>query len=153
VAAKAKLKEIVNALELQTDESRSYFDTGTGEVYDVSLAMIGAAEEGEEDPDIPKWQEKEWELAQRIVASDGILRLPTKYDIHEWEIMNRFSQSIKKDSVSDDLLDAIHGPGAFRSFKSALRRHRIEQDWYDFRDQALRDIAAEWCDDHGIAIE
>jgi hypothetical protein len=153
VAAKAKLKEIVNALEAQTDESRSYFDTLTGEVYDVSLSMIGAAEDGEEHPDIPEWQQKEWELAQRIVQSDGILQLPTKYEIHEWEIMNRFSQSVKKDAVRDDLLDAIHGPGAFRSFKSALRRHRIEQDWYDFRDQALRDIAAEWCEDHGIAME
>jgi hypothetical protein len=151
VAPKANLKAIVDAFEMQTDESRAYFDSDTGEVYHVSLELIGAAENGEEDPDIPEWQEKEWELAQRIVASDRILRLPTKHDIHEWEIMNRFSQSMKKDSVSDDLLDAIHGPGAFRSFKSALRRHRIEQDWYDFRDQALRDIAAEWCEDHGIA--
>ena len=153
MAAKANLKAIIDALEMQTDDSRAYFDLDTGEVYEVSLAMIDAAEEGEEEPDIPEWQEDEWELAQRIVASDRILRLPTKHDIHEWEIMKEFAESVKKESVSDDLLDAIHGPGAFRSFKSAVRRHRIEQDWYHFRDEALRDIAAEWCEDNGIAAD
>ncbi|HXB67318.1 MAG TPA: UPF0158 family protein [Candidatus Acidoferrales bacterium] len=153
MAAKANLKAIIDALEMQTDDSRAYFDLDTGEVYQVSLAMIGAAEEGEEEPDIPEWQEDEWELAQRIVASDRILRLPTKHDIHEWEIMKEFAESVKKGSVSDDLQDAIHGPGAFRSFKSALRRHRIEQDWYHFRDEALRDIAAEWCEDNGIPTD
>ena len=153
VAVKANLKAIIDALEAQTDESRSFFDPDTGEVYQVSLEMIGAAEDGEEDPDIPEWQEPEWELAKRIVASDRILPLPTKFDVDEWEIMNEFSASVEKIAVRNDLLDAIHGPGAFRSFKSAIRRHRIEQDWHDFRDQALRDIAAEWCKENDIPTE
>ena len=41
----------------------------------------------------------------------------------------------------EDLIDAIHGNGAFLGFKSAIRRYHIEQDRYDFRDNALRDIA------------
>jgi hypothetical protein len=154
VAAKAKanLKAIVNALEGASDQSCAYFDLDTGEVYELSLEMISEAEEGEEDLDLPEWQKAEWELAKKIVASDRILQLPTKHDIHEWEIMNEFSQSVKKDSVREELLDAIHGAGAFRSFKNAIRRHHIEQDWYDFRDQALHDIGVEWCEENGVPM-
>jgi hypothetical protein len=153
VAAKANLAAIVDTLEALTDDSRAYFDPDTGEVFHVSLAMIGAAEDGVEEPDIPEWPEPEWELAQRIVASPRILKLPRKFEIHEWEIMRQFSLSLERNSIRADLLDAIDGPGAYRSFKNALRRHRIDQDWYDFRAEALRDIAAEWCADHGIAME
>ena len=64
--------------------------------------------------------------------------------------MDEFSQSVRKRAVSEELRDAIHGPGAFRSFQSAIRRHRIEKDWYDFRAQALRDIAEGWCEDNDI---
>jgi hypothetical protein len=49
VAAKANLKAIVDALESQmtSDQSRAFFDLDTGEVHEVTLELIGAAEEGE----------------------------------------------------------------------------------------------------------
>jgi hypothetical protein len=38
--------------------------------------------------------------------------------------------------TQDALLRAIHGAGAFRYFKDTLRRFRMENNWYAFRDQA-----------------
>jgi hypothetical protein len=35
-------------------------------------------------------------------------------------------------------------------FKSTIRRLKIEQKWYAFRQEALKEIAREWCPDHGI---
>ena len=78
------------------------------------------------------------------------MRLPTKFDVHEWSIMEGFSRSVESDRIWDDLLFAIHGAGAVRHFKDNLRRHRIERDWFAFRDGALRDIAVEWCEEHKI---
>jgi hypothetical protein len=51
---------------------------------------------------------------------------------------------------SNDLLNAIRGKGAFRYFKDTLYRYRREKEWFAFREEALRDIAIEWCEKNGI---
>jgi hypothetical protein len=57
----------------------------------------------------------------------------------------------KSGCMREELLDAIHGVGAFRAFKSTIRRHHIEQAWFAFRTQGLRQIALDWCEEHDIA--
>jgi len=145
------LKDIVDALEMQFDESSSFLDLDTGQVEIVSHELLGEAEEsGDEEPDLPDWQTGEWEVAKRIVSSDRFVKLPTKFDIHEWSIMEEFAYSMESDAIQADLLNALHGRGAFRFFKDTVRRHGIEQDWFQFRDEALRDIAIDWCEEHRI---
>ena len=109
-----------------------------------------AEESFDEEPDLPEWQKREWETVKRIVSTDRFVRLPTQFDIHEWSIMEDFSHSVGSDRIRAELLNAIHGRGAFRHFKDTVHRYRIEQDWFKFRDDALRDIAIEWCEEHHI---
>jgi hypothetical protein len=145
------LKDIVDALEMQFDESLSVLDLDTGRVETVSRDLLSEADEpGEEEPDLPDWQEDEWEVANRIVSSDRFVALPTKFDIHEWSIIEEFSYSVESRPIQADLLNALHGRRAFRFFKDTVRRHGIEKDWFQFRDEALRDIAIEWCEEHQI---
>jgi Uncharacterised protein family (UPF0158) len=98
-------------------------------------------------------QKEEWETAKRIVSSDRFRKLPTRFDIHEWAIMEEFSRSIESQSLRERLLDAIHRAGAFRNFKDTLRRHRAESVWFAFRAEALRQIARDWCEENQIAWE
>ncbi len=67
--------------------------------------------------------------------------------------MDEFSQSVKSARIREELLDAVHGAGAFRMFKSTIRRHHIESAWYKFREQALKQIAIDWCKENGIVWE
>ena len=46
--------------------------------------------------------------------------------------------------------DAIHGAGAFRTFRSVIRRLGIEDDWFHFRQTAFEDIAKEWLEANDI---
>ena len=133
--ATVRLNDIVDALEMQFDESSSFLDRATGQVETVSHFLLREAEKSGdgEEPDIPTWQKQEWEIAKRIVSSDHFQRLPTKFEVHEWAIMQDFSRSVESDRISEDLLRAIDGAGAFRNFKETLRRHRIESDWFAFR--------------------
>lgn len=147
--ATARLKDIVDALEMQFNEFSSFLDLETGEVETVSVDLLDEAESDPED-DHPDHEDKEWELAKRIVSTDRYQRLPTKYDVHEWEIMKGFAGSVESEEIRDDLLYTIHGPGAFRGFKNVIRRYRIEQDWFAFRTGALRQIAIDWCEEHHI---
>ena len=152
MSAVVRLSDIVDALEMQFDESSSFLDLDTGQLETVSHDLLREAEEcgDEEKPRLPEWQKQEWETAKRIVSTDRFQKLPTKFEVHEWAIMQGFSRSVESDRIREDLLDAIHGAGAFRNFKGAIRRHRIEQAWYAFRTEALRQTAVNWCEENGI---
>jgi hypothetical protein len=78
------------------------------------------------------------------------LELPDRFDIHEWSIMERFSRAQNTERIQRELLDAIHGAGAFRAFRSAIRRLGFEQRWYQFRDEALAGIARRWLEEHEL---
>ena len=153
MAATVRLDEIVDALGAQLDERPSFLDRETGEVETVSEDLLRETEESGDDgePDLLEWQKEEWEIAKLIVSTDRFERLPTKFDVHEWEIMNDFSRSVESGGIREDLLNAIHRAGAFRNFKDSVRRHNIESAWFAFRAKALRQIAISWCEENGIA--
>jgi hypothetical protein len=154
--APVRLNDIVDALEIQFDETPSFFDRETGKVETISLDLLREAEESAvDDEDDPESQDEEWALAKRIAFSppDRFPRLPSTFDVHEWAIMEEFSRTVESDNVRTDLLHAIHGPGAFRNFKYNVRRHGVEKAWYAFRTEALRQIAIDWCEVHHIAWE
>jgi hypothetical protein len=151
------LKDIVEELEVQFDELPSFVDLDSGEVVSVSQDLLRDAEDAESEDealDILAWQEDEWTLAKRIAFHfDRFERLPSKYDVHEWDIMSRFADSVKDRRVAGELQDAIHCTGAFRMFKSAIRRLKVDQQWYAFRLEALEEIARDWCEEHGISCK
>jgi hypothetical protein len=124
-------------------------------VETVSRDLLRAAEEcgDNEEPDLPAWQKEERETAKRILFTGNSRKLPTKFDVHEWGIMEESSSSVQSDRICEDLLDTIHGAGAFRNFKGAIRRHRIEPAWFAFRTEALRQIAIDWCEEHQVVWE
>jgi len=61
-----RLSDIVDALEMQFDESSSFLDRDTGQVQTVSHDLLSEAEESgdDEEPDLPAWQKQEWEIAK-----------------------------------------------------------------------------------------
>jgi len=148
-----RVQEIIDALQMQFDEQLQFLDLDSGEVEIVSKQVLNETEASDEMSDVPEWQEEEWELARRILSTDRFKKLPTQFEVHEWSIMEEFSHSVEAPRIREELLHAIHGSGAFRSFKDATRRHKIEKDWYAFRDEALRQIAIDWCEENGIAWE
>ena len=81
---------------------------------------------------------------------DWFLRFLSRYDIHEYSIMVRFIKSLPPNAAREELIHAIRGRGAFRRFKNSIYYHQIEQQWYDYRDQAYWEIAIRWCRDGKI---
>jgi len=148
------LNDIIEALEIQFDEILSYLDVDAGQVVTVSEDLLRAAKDpGDEQPDLPDWQKEQWEIARRIVTTDRFRPLPTKFDVHEWGIMEDFSRSVESEDIRDELWRAIHGAGAFRNFKDSVRRLGIDSAWFAFRAEALRRIALDWCEENQIAWE
>ena len=150
-ALRVKLSDIVEGLEFLTDEGTSYLNTTTGEVVYVTTEELRAAEEDAPLEDFPAWQHDAIRIAGEILETDHYLSLPDRFEIHEYQIMERFCLSIDDEDMREDLCDAIRGRGAFRRFKDRMQLYGMAEEWYQYRDAALREIAMAWCEAHGIA--
>ena len=150
IALRVKLSDIVEGLEFQADERFSYLNTAMGEVVSVTTEELRAAEEDTPLEDFPDWQHEAIHMAKDIVETDHYLPLPDRFEIHEYSIMERFCLSVDDDDLRDDLCDAIRGRGAFRRFKDRMQLYGMAEEWYRYRDAALREIAIAWCEEHGI---
>lgn len=145
-----KLSDIVDAMDMTSDTMTHYLNKKTGEVIPISEEEMNAAENEESFEDFPEWQQDSIKTAQDILATNDYISLPSQFDIHEYDMMERFCLSVKDEKISDDLYGAIKGRGAFRRFKDMILEYGIEQDWYQFRDSAYRKKAREWCKANSI---
>ena len=152
MTVKVKLSDILEALESAGDEQSSYLDRETGEVHLLTDEMMDYAEEETPLADIPEWMHQPVQVARRVQQDDDqrYLELPGKFDIHEWDIMDCFTSTVKDEHVQRELRNGIRGAGAFRMFKHLIDEYNVREAWYKFRDARLREIAIEWCEDNGI---
>ena len=145
------MQDLIDALDLQGDRAASYLDLDTGEVHVIAHDAFAIAEEGTGAHALD-CEEEEVVLAQRILASDRYVELPTSGDVDEWHLMEAFCSSLADADLQVDCLRAIRGRGAFRAFRNELSGHGLWDAWHAFRGEALRKIAIAWCEEHGIAF-
>ena len=151
---RVKLSDIIDGLESQSDESSSFLDKKTGEVILMTDYAMRAAEENEPLEDVPDWERELVATAREILAETGqYLQLPTKYDLDEYSIMENFCMSLERKEIGDILYDLISGSGAFRRFKDAAYKYGVEDEWYKYRDNAMKELAIEWCRQNDIEFE
>jgi hypothetical protein len=132
-----KLQAVVEALEFSSDDWRSFLSRETGEIVTLTDDGIIAADES---------------IDEEALDAEPFLPLPTRWEFDEWSLMQRFA--VERDEPhSEELLDTIRGRGAFRMFKSAIRRLGIERDWHQYRDAALEEFARDWLVDNGVEYD
>lgn len=134
---KVKLSDIIDAIEMTDQYSEYFLDKETGKVEWVS--------------DMAMTQEEQEEVYDRL-DERGFYRLPTSFDIHDYDIMEEFVYTLSG-SARDKLASAIQGKDAFRRFKDTVIRLGIDQEWYDFQSAEYKRKAARWCEDNGIEYE
>ena len=152
MGVKVKLSTVLEAMEAQSEELHAYIDTATGEVIPLAEEHLRAAEDGEEGDRWADWEKQAVKEAAAVLADEGgrYLAVPTEFEIDEWQMMERFARDVEDAEASDILWSAIHGSGAFRRFKDATHSLGIADEWYAYHDQQYRNIAIEWCEEHGI---
>ena len=109
-----KLEQIIEAIEMSDDFFTSFWDTKIGETVYLADPLLN----GETD-----------EVLAAEIENDSkrFLRFPTKYEIHEYRIMEDFIEQLSPGKVQSDLSYSIRGKGAFRRFKESIRYHDLEQ--------------------------
>ena len=149
-----KLSEILEAIEFRMEENTAYLNRKTGEIVTISEEEFNAAEAQEPLETYPEWQRDNIRIAREILGNEGnFLSLPTKYDIHEYQIMEGFCLSARDKKISETLWTSIKGKGAFWRFKDTVQRLGIADKWYKYREEAIKQIAIDWCRSHRIKFK
>src|SRR5215475_1574517 len=126
---KVSLRNVVDAIDSLMEGFTAYLNRETGEVYTVEDEEAQSLDDGEDLDDIPDWRREALAMAQEVLESEDWLALPDKFDVHEWSIMEQFAHSIENEDLRHDLLDAIHGRGAFRYFRDTIDRYGMKDAW------------------------
>ena len=134
---KVKLSYIIDAIEMTDQYSEYFLDKESGKVEWVS--------------DMAMTREEQEDVYDRL-DEHGFYRLPTSFDIRDYDIMEDFIGTLSG-SNHDRLVSAIQGKGAFRRFKDNVIRLGIDKQWYDFQANAYKRKAARWCEDNDIEYE
>lgn len=138
-------------MEVQGENCLSFLDWDTNEIVTATEEERRLAEGPKESLEqLPEWQHQMVRKLRAVLAGQRCLRLPSRFEIHEWCIMDEFAQAQHSERVRQELLEAIHGAGAFRMFRSTIRRLGFEKSWYRFREEALAEIARDWLEVHKL---
>ncbi|MBK7893943.1 MAG: hypothetical protein IPJ90_03445 [Anaerolineaceae bacterium] len=146
-----RLKDFVQEMEAVGDEIKVFLNSRTGEFVTLSTEELSAAEEGKDLENFPEWQREVIQQADEVLFSSDYRELPTKFEIHEYKIMESFCYSVEDEALRRRLLNGIRGRGAFRYFKDVIYEFGIEEEWYQFREQAFKEIAIDWLESNKIA--
>ena len=136
-----RMSTLMEAIELASDSGTYYYDFDKQESIYLSEDSWNW---DEEDKEIAELMDMEW---------DRFIRLPEKYEIHEYRIMEDFIEELDNQKLQTELYRAIQGRGAFRRFKDKIRYAGIEQQWYDYQNNAYREFALRWCKENNIRCE
>ena len=133
-----KLNEIIEGLEFVNDGLNidAYYNPDTKEIFYSDIGEYNGMNEDELD-----------ELFEKSII------LPTKYEIHEYSMMEDFIETIEDVKLYNQLCIAINGPGAFRRFKDTCINFEVIENWYKFRDRKYKEIAINWCKENNIGFE
>jgi hypothetical protein len=96
--------------------------------------------------------EKNLTLEDALNDSDSYIPLPREYEIHEYQIMENFVNSLEDEDEAPELLNSMQGKGAFRRFKEKVSLLSLEDRWYNHREEAYEKIALEWCVKNGVKV-
>ena len=134
------LREVLDALDAASDSTVFVFSKRRNRVL---LFVEGS---------VADELEKNLTLEDALNDSDSYIPLPREYEIHEYQIMENFVNSLEDKDAACELLHAMQGKGAFRSFKEKVNLLSLEDRWYNHREEAYEKIAVEWCVKNGIKV-
>lgn len=136
---KVKLQDVIDGIDMVSEDSTCYLDRETGEVL-----FISEIADNDYDDDILELLEEE---------SDRFIEFPSQWDRNDYQTMVDFIESLPQGKEQNLLAISINGSGAFRRFKYTASELGLLDDWYRFLNNAHRELAIEWCEDNEIEYE
>ena len=141
------LEEIIDGMEFQLRDMSAFFNFLDNKIVVITDSEIQKAKKITiaEIKELSEADVEFMDQALDIVKSGEYIQLPTNYDIFEYKIMESFCNDIEDEEIKETMIKDIVGRGAFSRFKESIYKNNIEQEWFIFRYDTLKQIAIEWC--------
>jgi hypothetical protein len=144
------LRDIIEALESTSGTIQFYLNVKTGEVLTMSEDELWSTQEDELDEDYSDWDDEFLNNPDALMDSEEFLPLPDVYEIDELSMMENFCDTIEDQTARSALRAGMTKQDVFESFKSAAQQYGLVEKWEQFRENAYRDLAIEWCASNDI---
>ena len=164
MGAAAKLTDLIDGVDLFSDDWSAYFDRETGRVLTLSPQVVELVEADADEvnevedrvgvglddvePDLVA-------LARQVIeatAGPRYVALPGKFEFHEYRHMQDFIREQPEGRGQDDLGRSIQGKGAYRRFKDTAARLGLLDRWYAYRDEALKALVLDWAQANDVEV-
>jgi hypothetical protein len=132
------MDDLLMALEDNNPEHSFFLDTASGEVLMIYEDWEDAHElfaEVDENPE-------RYLPIEAISSSEG------------FEIMEDYVETLGSTEAASRLAKALSGRHPFRTFKDVLSNYpEIRQKWFEFHDERLLRVAAQWLEENDIKLK
>ena len=132
------IEDILDAMEMVDQYSEFFLNETTGEIIMVSETSMSR---------------EEIDAIYDRLDDDGYFKLPTQYDIDDYNIPEDFVNNLPHSEAKDFLENAIASQDSFEQFQQGIESYDLVDDWYQFHDRTYRMIAENWCIDNEIEYE
>ena len=150
IKMKVDLNDVIECIEFEGELLTHYYNKKTGVIIyieDISTANYKA----DDINNIEKFEDWEKELILSLhdfkENRSDYIQLPTHDDIDEYGMMINFTNRIEDSELRNRILE---NKDSFRELRNAIENAGLGNEWYDYRENAERDLAKKWCKDNNI---
>ncbi len=141
---------VVEQLARVGDEETAFLDRRTGRFITLGDELLGALQgddslETEDHPDATDLDAIRAKLRAKV-----LLQLPTKAETREFQLKERFCETLPDGPGKDQMGKVLRAETGFRSFEGAVERLGLDRQWRAFRDAEFARIATGWLERHRI---
>lgn len=156
---KVDLKNIIKGLEFSNDnyQNNYFYDIENEDIVWISDNILSVIEEAANEEIEKTFKEnvtkrEEMKLAAKIMRDDGsrYILLPSKYDIDEISMMEKFLKNIKDEEIVNKLNKIIKIKNATKNFNMLCIDLNIIDKWNKFKNECYKEIAIKWCLNHDV---
>ena len=87
---------------------------------------------------------------EEFAYNDDYISLPSQFELHSYEIMEKYIETLIDSDLINKLTNAIKGNHPFRKFKDTLIKNNQIESWYKFEREALLFKARDFLLDNDI---
>ena len=155
---KVEIQKIVDELEMRFMDTTVYYNKITGEILNVQDDDFRIVEDDDFEKNIenyPEWQREHLKKVYDLLYNDidNYIALPNNFEIKDSDIMEEFIDTISNNNKKIQLENCMWKNGMYRKFKDKLIEVGLENEYYKFYDEKLKEIAIEWCKENNLEYE
>ena len=155
---KVEIQKIVDELEMRFMDTTVYYNKITGEILNVQDDDFRIVEDDDFENNIenyPEWQIEHLKEVYDLLYNDvdNYIALPNNLEIKDSDIMEEFIDTISNNNKKLQLENCMWQKGMYRKFKDKLIEIGLENEYYKFYDEKLKEIAIEWCKENNLEYE